>query len=141
MTIEFAKFLIFLEICYTIYWFTIATFIVYSYDTATSEIYRVGILFLGIHLLITPTAIFYVINSSDRPVLILWIFVISFFYDMVGLFDVTHHLDHLIIPLAWKLEYVACIWIFVMSTLALFWYIIQIWKKERKSIYAALQNK
>lgn len=127
---HFAKVLIFLEIGYAIYWFTSATFIVYSYDTATSDRYRIGSLFLGIHSLILPTAIFYVINSSDRPVLILWVFVISALYDLLELFDITTHLDRVLLPTAWRLECGAVIWAFTMSVLALFWYIAQLLQKQ-----------
>jgi hypothetical protein len=138
MTIEFAKFLIFLEICYSIYWFCSFTFIVFSYDTVSGTVYRIAGLFLGIHSLILPTAILYVINSPDRPVLILWIFVISFLYDLLELFDIAHHLDTIVIPLAWRLACAASIWAFSMSVLTLFWYIIQLSREKVKksSIYS-----
>ena len=132
MSNNFAKFLIALEICYAIYWFITSAFIVYSYDSISSDRYRVASLFLGIHSLILPTAILYVINSTDRPILVLWLFVVSFLYDLIELFDVTHHLDRIILPLAWNLACATVIWAFTLSTMALFWYIIQlrIWHEK-----------
>ena len=124
MAPNFAKFLIFLEICFVIYWFIAQTVIIFTYDTISSEKYRAAGLFIGIHSLISPAAILYVINSPDKPHLtLLWIFIITLLYDMIELFDVSNRLDATIIPLAWNLQCAGVIWAFTMSVLAAVWYL------------------
>ena len=124
MAPNFAKFLIFLEICFIIYWFVAQTVIIFSYDSIISEKYRVAGLFIGIHSLISPAAILFVINSADKPHLsLLWIFVMTLLYDMIELFDVSSRLDTTIIPLAWNLQCAGVIWTFTMSLLAAVWYL------------------
>ncbi len=118
-----AKFLIFLEICFLIYWFVCQTIIVFQYDDASSEKYRAAGLFIGIHSLISPAAILFVINSADKPHMsLLWIFLITLLYDMIGLFDVSHHLDHAIIPIAFNLQCAGVIWAFILSLIEAVWY-------------------
>jgi len=121
---KFATFLIILEICFIIYWFVSQTIIVFTYDAASSEKYRIAGLFIGIHSLVNPAAILFVLNSLDKPHLsLLWIFVMTLFYDMIELFDVSQRLDQTIIPLAWNLQCAGVIWTFTMSLITAIWYL------------------
>ncbi len=131
MALNVAKCLIFLEICFIIYWFISQTVIVFSYDSVSSEKYRIAGLFIGIHSLISPAAILFVINSADKPHMsLLWIFFMTLLYDMIELFDVSNRLDTSIIPLAWNLQCAGVIWTFTMSLIEAVWYIARV-----KNIY------
>jgi hypothetical protein len=122
---KFAKFLIVLELLFIVYWFTSQVYIIFSYDAPTNEKYRIAGLFIGIHSLVSPAAILFVINSSDKPHLsLLWIFIMTLLYDMIELFDVSQRLDQSIVPIAWNLQCAAVIWTFILSSMEAIWYLI-----------------
>lgn len=128
---KFALFLIFLELCFIIYWFTTQTYIIFTYDTVLSEKYRIAGLFIGIHSLVAPAAILFVINSSDKPhPSILWIFLMTLLYDMVELFDVSSRLDQTIIPIAWNLQAAGVAWTFSLSVIEAIWYVFSLRDKN-----------
>ncbi len=121
----FGKFLLVLEICFVIFWFITSINNIYSFSTHDSESYRLVGGFLGIHPLITPAAILFVIENSEKPpvLAVVWLFIGSLFYDLVSLMDVSVHLSKEIIPVAWNIQYASSIWLVCLSGLTLAWYI------------------
>ncbi len=123
MAVTVGKFLICIEICFIAYWFISQTYIIFTFDTVSSDRYRIAGLFIGIHSLVSPAAILFVLNSSDKHSWsLLWIFLFTLLYDMIELFDIVHHLDRGVISIAWNLQCTAVIWTFTMSLLEAVWY-------------------
>ncbi len=120
----FGKFLLSLEICFVIYWFSTAIYTIISFSSSDGESYRLYASFLGIHPLITPAAILFVLENSDKSPIkaVAWLFIGSLFYDIVSLMDFVQHSVRETIPVVWNIQYAASIWLVILSSVSLAWY-------------------
>jgi hypothetical protein len=129
---KFGVFLLFLETCFTLYWFATMIFLIVNSD----ETHRVFQGFLAVHMLIASTAIFYVIEARNKTPYIfpIWAFISLLFYDLYALIDsITHLIRTPEIP--YNIVFAGSIWITAMSTMTLIWYFVIIClPKENKEI-------
>lgn len=125
---QFAVLLLFLEVCYIVYWFGSMWYLMYH----GTERYRALHAFLAIHMVTVPIAIFYILEArKKKPVwFLLWVFIAAVFFDIFHLTDVDVHLDRSLAT-AFGIELAASIWITLMSGATTLWYTIVLYTGAR----------
>ena len=135
--------ILFFEACYIIYWSVTMFYLVFLIETDGGEKYRLFHAILGVHMLIAPAGIFYLLESHTRKpyTFIIWLFFGIFIFDLFAVLDVFIHLKKTIFDF-WQIEAAAATWPFILSTFTLIWYIYILWtfkEPENKKIESKIK--
>lgn len=131
-----AVIVLFFEACYILYWSITMFYLVFVIETDSGEKYRLYHAILGVHMLIAPAGIFYLLESHSRKpyIFIAWLFFGIFIFDLFAVLEVFIHLKRNIYDF-WQVEAAAATWPFILSAFTFIWYcIILLTYKENKKI-------
>lgn len=137
----FAVVLLFFEACYILFWTISMFYLVFAIETDGGEKYRLFHGILGVHLVIAPTGIFYVVeNHRKNPyTFVLWLFLAIFVFDLFAVLEVYIHLKRTIYDF-WVIEAISATWSGSLSLLAVFWYMYILWTRKKVLISSAFPN-
>jgi hypothetical protein len=99
-------------------------YLVFAIETDAGEKYRAFQGTLGVHLLIAPAGIFYVLESHKKKpyMFLVWIFFGIFVFDFYAVLETFIHLKRTIFDF-WQVIAASSTWPFILSTSTLAWYI------------------